>query len=51
MSEGGNARAAAFVECAVGDRILWGIGLDTNTNIAALKAVVSAVNRAIRDSK
>ena len=51
MSEGGNARAAAFIECAVGDRILWGIGLDTNTNIAALKAVVSAVNRAIRDAK
>ncbi|WP_313813769.1 2-isopropylmalate synthase [Glutamicibacter sp.] len=51
MSEGGNARAAAFVECAVGDRILWGVGLDTNTNIAALKAVVSAVNRAIRDAK
>ncbi|WP_404291410.1 2-isopropylmalate synthase [Glutamicibacter arilaitensis] len=50
MSEGGNARAAAFVECAVGDRILWGIGLDTNTNIAALKAVISAVNRAIRDA-
>ena len=50
MSEGGNASAAAFVECAVGDRILWGIGMDTNTNIAALKAVVSAVNRAIRDA-
>ena len=49
MSEGGNARAAAYVECAVGDRILWGVGMDTNTNIAALKAVISAVNRAIRD--
>ncbi|HJX79798.1 2-isopropylmalate synthase [Glutamicibacter sp.] len=51
MSEGGNARAASFVECAVGDRILWGVGMDTNTNISALKAVVSAVNRAIRDAK
>lgn len=50
MSEGGNARAASFVECAVGDRILWGVGMDTNTNISALKAVVSAVNRAIRDA-
>lgn len=51
MSEGGNARAASFVECAVGDRILWGVGMDTNTNISALKAVVSAVNRAIRDAE
>ncbi|MGR6900674.1 2-isopropylmalate synthase [Glutamicibacter creatinolyticus] len=51
LSEGGNAQAAAYVECAVGDRILWGVGMDANTTIASLKAVVSAVNRAIRDAK
>ncbi|NKX50443.1 2-isopropylmalate synthase, partial [Arthrobacter deserti] len=51
MSEGGNARAAAYVECAVGDRVLWGVGIDANTTMASLKAVVSAVNRAIRDSR
>jgi len=51
LSEGGNAQAAAYVECAVGDRILWGVGMDANTTIASLKAVISAVNRAIRDSK
>ncbi|MBG6217712.1 2-isopropylmalate synthase [Arthrobacter sp. CAN_A6] len=50
LSSGGNARAAAYVECAVGERVLWGIGIDANTTMAALKAVVSAVNRAIRDS-
>ncbi|MDR4532784.1 2-isopropylmalate synthase [Glutamicibacter sp. PS] len=50
LSEGGNAQAAAYVECAVGDRILWGVGLDANTTLASLKAVVSAVNRAIRDA-
>ena len=51
LSEGGNAQAAAYVECAVEDRILWGVGMDANTTIASLKAVISAVNRVIRDQK
>jgi 2-isopropylmalate synthase len=46
MSAGGDARAAAYLECAVGDRILWGVGMDANIVTASLKAVVSAVNRA-----
>ena len=50
LSSGGNARAAAYVECAVGERVLWGVGIDANTTMAALKAVISAVNRAIRDN-
>ncbi|MDP5226008.1 MULTISPECIES: 2-isopropylmalate synthase [Arthrobacter] len=49
LSEGGNALAAAYVECAVGERVLWGVGIDSNTSTASLRAVVSAVNRAIRD--
>jgi 2-isopropylmalate synthase len=49
LSEGGNARAAAYVEAAVGDRVLWGVGIDSNTAMSSLKAVISAVNRAIRD--
>ncbi|HET7477379.1 MAG TPA: 2-isopropylmalate synthase [Dermatophilaceae bacterium] len=48
LSAGGDARAAAYVECAVGERVLWGVGLDPNIVIASLKAVVSAVNRAER---
>jgi len=48
LSAGGDARAAAYVECAVGERVLWGVGLDPNIVIASLKAVVSAVNRAGR---
>lgn len=48
LSEGGAAMAAAYVEAAVGDRVLWGVGLDHNTTTASLKAVVSAVNRAVR---
>ncbi|MDQ2782971.1 MAG: 2-isopropylmalate synthase, partial [Actinomycetota bacterium] len=49
LSAGGDARAAAYVECAVGDRVLWGVGLDSSIVNASLKAVVSAVNRAERD--
>jgi 2-isopropylmalate synthase len=49
IGEGGEARAAAYVECAVGERVLWGAGIHTNTTVASLDAVVSAVNRAIRD--
>jgi 2-isopropylmalate synthase len=49
LSSGGDARAAAYVECAVGERVLWGVGLDANIVIASLKAVVSAVNRSERE--
>jgi 2-isopropylmalate synthase len=51
LSEGGNAMAAAYVEAAVGERVLWGIGIDSNTSMSSLKAVISAVNRAIRDAQ
>jgi 2-isopropylmalate synthase len=46
LSAGGDARAAAYLECAVGDRVLWGVGIDSNIVTASLKAVLSAVNRA-----
>ncbi|MEP6817877.1 MAG: 2-isopropylmalate synthase, partial [Marmoricola sp.] len=50
LSSGGDAIAAAYVECTVpssdgGDDILWGVGLDANIVTASLKAVISAVNR------
>jgi 2-isopropylmalate synthase len=48
MSAGSDARAAAYVECQVGDRVLWGVGVDANTVTASLKAILSAVNRATR---
>jgi 2-isopropylmalate synthase len=48
MSEGALAQAASYIECAIGDKVLWGIGIDANTTRASLKAVVSAVNRAAR---
>ncbi|GAB3593964.1 2-isopropylmalate synthase [Angustibacter peucedani] len=50
MSAGGDATAAAYVECAVDGRVLWGVGIDPNIVTASLKAVVSAVNRSVRAS-
>ncbi|HEX7739834.1 MAG TPA: 2-isopropylmalate synthase [Marmoricola sp.] len=46
LSSGGDAIAAAYVECAVNGQVLWGVGLDPNIVTASLKAVISAVNRA-----
>ena len=48
LSAGGDAHAAAYVECAVGDRVLWGVGLHSSIVKASLNAVLSAVNRAER---
>jgi 2-isopropylmalate synthase len=45
LSSGGDAMAAAYVECAVGDRDRWGVGLDANIVTASHKAVIAAVNR------
>ena len=49
-------RAAASTSCAwagkpdAGDdaQVLWGVGIDGDIATASLKAIVSAVNRAIR---
>lgn len=49
MSAGGDATAASYVECAVSERVLWGIGIDPSITTSSLKAIVSAVNRAVRD--
>ncbi|BCB80405.1 2-isopropylmalate synthase [Phytohabitans flavus] len=46
MSAGGDAQAAAYVECEVDSRTVWGVGLDANIVTASMKAVTSAVNRA-----
>ncbi|WIW68533.1 2-isopropylmalate synthase [Kocuria sp. ChxB] len=51
LSASSNAQAASYVELAVGDRVLWGAGMDSNTTRASLKAVISAVNRAVRDAQ
>ncbi|QZY30794.1 2-isopropylmalate synthase [Nocardioides coralli] len=50
LSAGGDAVAAAYVECSVSSAagetvVLWGVGIDANIVTASLKAVISAVNR------
>ncbi|MFT4299075.1 MAG: 2-isopropylmalate synthase [Aeromicrobium sp.] len=46
LSAGGDALAAAYVECEIAGEIVWGVGIDPNIVRASLKAVVSAANRA-----
>jgi 2-isopropylmalate synthase len=48
LSEGGDAQAAAYVELEVDGQTLWGVGIDGDISTASLKAVISAVNRALR---
>jgi 2-isopropylmalate synthase len=48
MSAGGDASAAAYLECTINGGTYWGVGIDPSTTTASLKAVVSAVNRALR---
>ncbi|MDC4232732.1 2-isopropylmalate synthase [Actinomyces sp. B33] len=48
MSQGRDAKAAAYVEAAVDGQIVWGVGIDSSITRASYKAVVSAVNRALR---
>ena len=48
MSQGRDARAAAYVEAAVEGQIVWGVGIDSSITRASYKAVISAVNRALR---
>jgi 2-isopropylmalate synthase len=48
LSAGGNAQAASYIEVSVDGRTLWGVGIDGDISTASLKAIISAVNRAIR---
>ena len=48
MSQGRDAKAAAYVEAAIDGQIVWGVGIDPSISRASYKAVISAVNRALR---
>ena len=48
LSAGGDAKAAAYLECEIAGKIFWGVGIDPSTTTAALKAVISSINRAVR---
>ena len=49
MSAGGDAKAAAYLECAIDNKVIWGVGIDPSITTSSLKAIISAVNRAVRD--
>ena len=48
LSEGHDAKAASYVECEIDGQILWGVGIDPSITTSSFKAVISAVNRALR---
>ena len=48
LSEGHDAQAASYVECEVDGQILWGVGIDPSITTSSFKAVISAINRALR---
>ncbi len=50
MSAGGDAVAAAYVDLDVDGQRLWGVGVDPDTTRATLKAIVSSVNRSVRQA-
>jgi len=45
LTAGDDARAAAYVECSIGERTLWGVGIHSSIVTSSLRAVVSAINR------
>ena len=47
LSAGGDAYAAAYVECDVAGETVWGVGIHHNIVTASLRAVVCAANRAV----
>lgn len=46
IGEGAQARAAAYLELRVGDRTLFGVGIDANIVTASVKAVLCGLARA-----
>ena len=44
LGTGRDARAAAYLKCESGDRIIWGCGIDEDIATASVRAVLSAAN-------
>ncbi|MFV0429722.1 MAG: 2-isopropylmalate synthase, partial [Arachnia sp.] len=53
LDAGGDAKAAAYVECEIGEGehavVLWGAGIDPSITSASMKAILSAINRSSRE--
>ncbi len=48
LRPGDDSKAASYIECAIDDKVYWGVGIDSSIITASLRAVVSAINRAHR---
>jgi 2-isopropylmalate synthase len=47
LGKGSDARAAAYLECALPDgRVVWGVGIDEDVATASVRAILSAANAA-----
>jgi 2-isopropylmalate synthase len=51
IGSGADARAVAYLELRVGERTLFGVGMDSNIVAASLKAIASGVQRATQHKK
>jgi 2-isopropylmalate synthase len=51
IGSGANAQAVAYLELRIGERTLFGVGIDSNIVSASLKAIVSGLQRAQAGSK
>jgi len=49
LGTGRNAKAAAYLMCQSGDRVIWGCGIDEDVATASVRAVLSAANTAAAD--
>ena len=48
LTAGRDAEAAAYLEIAVGERVVWGVGISHSIVDASLRGVISALNRVAR---
>ena len=48
LSQGGDAKAAAYIEAVVEGQIVWGVGIHPSITQSTILAVLSAINRARR---
>jgi 2-isopropylmalate synthase len=47
LGSGSDARAAAYVQVEIGEQVSWGVAVHPSIVTASLRAVVSAINRAL----
>lgn len=45
LGTGAEARAVSYIQIRTGSRTLFGAGIDTNIELASIKAIVCALNR------